>query len=93
MNYRYRCKITSSGTVPGYLGEDERKNESVIVPCLKSDLSLDEQISIFGKYTKSAFKIHLRGTWYDISEIEFEGMRRNIFGLRHHKNSTVVIVS
>ena len=93
MIYNHRCKISFSKKVPGYLGDDEVKTESKVLPCGKSYLSHDEQISLFGKYTNTAFKVHFQGTWENISEIEFEGVRRNLFDSKHHKNSTVVVVS
>ena len=91
--YNHRCKITFSKKVPGYLGEDEVKTETKVLPCGKSLLSESEQLSIFGKYTKTAFKLHLQGVWDEISEIEYEDARRNLFDLKHHRKSTVVIVS
>lgn len=93
MNYKHRCKITFSKKVPGYLGEEEVKTETKVLACAKSYLSESEQLSFFGKYTKAAFKLHLQGMWEGISEIEYEGVRRNLFDLKHHRNSTVVIVS
>lgn len=93
MNYNHRCEVTFSEKVPGYLGEDEIKTKTKILPCGKSALSNDEQISMFGKYTNTAFKIHLQGHLENISSIEFEDVRRTIFDVKRHKHSTVVIVS
>lgn len=93
MPYNQRCKITTKTTKPGYLGDDEIISKTKIVPCDKSGLSSDEQVSIFGKYTKAAFKLHLQGIYDSIDTIEFEGARRNLFDLKHHRNSTVVIIS
>lgn len=93
MNYNLRCKITFSKKVLGYLGEDEIETEPKILPCGKSALSNTEQISMFGKYTNTAFKLHLQGHWENISDIEFEGVRRNLFAIKHPRNSTVVVVS
>lgn len=93
MNYNHRCKITTKTKKPGYLGDDEVVSETRIVPCGKSDLSAEEQVNVFGKYTNSAFKLHLQGIYKKIDTIEYEGARRNLFNLRHHRNSTVVIVS
>ncbi|MDT2737956.1 hypothetical protein P7H00_12630 [Enterococcus pseudoavium] len=93
MNYSKRCKITINTTQPGYLGEDEVISETKIVPCSQSLLSASDQVNIFGKYTKSAFELHLQGNYDQIDEIEYEGVRRSIFDVRFHRNSTVVIVS
>lgn len=93
VNYNHRCKVTFSEKVPGYLGEDEIKTEQKTLPCGKSALTNDEQISMFGKYTNTAIKIHLQGHWENINDIEFEGVRRNLFTIKHHRNSTVVVVS
>lgn len=93
MNYNHRCKFTFSKKVPGYLGEDEIKTKTKVLPCGKSALTSDEQFSMFGKYTNTAFKIHLQGHWENISDIEFEGVRRNLFTIKHPRNSTVVVVS
>lgn len=93
MNYNHRCKITTVKHVTGYLGDDKVVSDVLLKPCAKSDLSSSEQIDLFGKYTKSAFKLHLQGTVKQIDEIEFEDVKRNIFDVRYHRNSTVVIVS
>ncbi|MDN2639314.1 hypothetical protein OEZ17_17575 [Enterococcus avium] len=93
MNYKHRCKITFSKKVPGYLGEEEVKTETKVLVCGRSYLSESEQISMFGKYTNTAIKIHLQGHWENINDIEFEGGRRNLFTIKHHRNSTVVVVS
>ena len=93
MNYNHRCKFTLPKKVPGYLGEDEIKTKTKVLPCGKSALTSDEQISMFGKYTNTAFKIHLQGHWENISDIEFEGVKRNLFTIKHPRNSTVVVVS
>ncbi|MGM0174094.1 hypothetical protein [Enterococcus sp. DIV0800] len=93
MNYNHRCKITTKVTQLGYLGEDEVISKTVIVPCSKSDLSASEQVNVFGKYTKSAFKLHMQGIYSKIDSIEYEGVRRNLFDLKQHRNSTVVVIS
>ncbi|EPH98183.1 hypothetical protein D920_01741 [Enterococcus faecalis 13-SD-W-01] len=93
MNYNKRCTFTFTEKVPGYLGEDEVKSETKTVPCGKSSLSASEQIDLFGKYERKAFKLHLQGIWENISEIEFGGLKRNIFDQNFHRNSTVVIVT
>lgn len=93
MNYNNRCTFTFTEKVPGYLGEDEVKSETKTVPCGKSSLSASEQMNFFGKYNKAAFKLHLQGRLKGVAEIEFEGLKRNIFDLKYHRNSTVVIVS
>lgn len=93
MNYSHRCKIATVKNVPGYLGEDTIVSDTSTKPCAKSDLSSSEQIDLFGKYTKSAFKLHFQGNIKQIDEIEFEGVKRNIFDVRYHRNSTVVIIS
>lgn len=93
MNYNSRCTVFFSKKVPGYLGEDEVETETKIIPCGKSFLSDSEQMNFFGKYNKAAFKLHLQGRLKGVAEIEFEGLKRNIFDLKYHRNSTVVIVS
>lgn len=93
MNYSYRCTLITSKKVPGYLGEDELVDETMVVPCSKSALSVSEQINLFGKYTKTAFKLHLQGVWENIRELEFDGVRRNLFDVKQYRYSTVVIVS
>lgn len=93
MNYNNRCTVFFSKKVPGYLGEDEVETETKILLCGKSFLSDSEQINLFGKYERKAFKLHLRGIWRNISGIEFDGSKRNIFDLKYHRNSTVVIIS
>ncbi|EGP5432014.1 hypothetical protein CUN19_03890 [Enterococcus faecium] len=93
MNYNNRCTVFFSKKVPGYLGEDEVETEIKIMPYGKSFLSDSEQMNLFGKYNKKAFKVHLQGTIEGIAEIEFEGLKRNIFDQKFHRNSTVVIVS
>ena len=85
--------VTFSKKTPGYLGEDEIETETKILPCGKSLLSYNEHISLFGKYMNTAFKLHLQGHWENVSEIEFKGVKRNLFDLKHHRNSTVVVVS
>lgn len=93
LNYNRRCKVSLSEKIPGYLGEDEVVTHEKLIPCCKTDLSYSEQIALFGKYNSVAYKLHLRGSWENISEIEYEGIKRNIFTIKRHKNSTVVIVS
>lgn len=92
MNYNQRCKITIKSTKPGYLGDDEIVSEVKTVPCAKSVISSSEQVTTLGAYSKSAFKLHLRGSYKSIDEIEFLGIKRNIFDLKYHRNSTVVVV-
>ena len=93
MNYNERVKLTVEKTVPGYLGDDVIEKESVIVPCSKASLSSNEQMGIFGKYNQNAFKLHLQGIHKVFSILEYEGVERNMYSVKWHRNSTVVIVT
>lgn len=93
MRYNSRCTITTKEKESGYLGEDEVLHHTRLVACYQSNLSSEEQIDLFGKYAKTAFKLHLQGIVKDIDQIEFEGVRRNIFDIHYHRNSTVVVIA
>lgn len=92
MIYNERCNITTKTAKPGFLGDDEEVSNAKTVPCAKTSISASEQVDALGAYSKSAFKLHLRGIHEKIDEIEFQGSKRNIFDLKYHRNSTVVIV-
>lgn len=93
MNYNKRIKITIFKKAPGYLDDEIVSKESKVIPCSVSNLSSDEQISIFGKYNHEAFKVYLKGIWEEIDSIEYNAVERTIFSKRYHRNSTVVIVA
>lgn len=92
MIYNHRCKIVKNITTEGYLGEEVISKEVKTVPCSIHNISFDEQIAFFGKYNKNALKVHLQGYFF-FDEINIDGISKNIFDVKFHRNSTVVILT
>lgn len=62
------------------------------VPCMRSNLTNNEQMGLYGKYELGSFKLHLQGVHKGFSHIEYEGGRRMIKGTKVFRNSTVIYV-
>lgn len=96
MNYNKRCTILFpgkpiedplEGTIPG-------KDKPVIYPCAKGSVSSNEQMGVFGGYNQDAFKLHIQGTIKKPFNIKFENdIKRQVYSVKYHRNSTVVIVT
>jgi hypothetical protein len=93
LNYNDRVKITFERKVPSYLGEDTLEEQELLLSCGKTGISSEEQIGIFGKYNKSAFKLYIQGIHRGFSKIEYEGVERSVYLTKWHRNSTVVILT
>jgi len=91
--YNQRCTVIIKGRTQGFLGEEKVETKRITLPCGVSSLSSDEQMSFFGKYSKTAMKIHLQGIHLDISQIIYQDRKKDCWQVRFHRNSTVVIIS
>lgn len=96
MNYNKRCTILFPGKpiddpLEGtILGKDEPK----VFPCSKGSVSSEEQMGVFGKYNQDAFKLHIQGTIKKPFNIKYENdVKRQVYSVKYHRNSTVVIVT
>ncbi|XJS09849.1 hypothetical protein ACF3NG_06795 [Aerococcaceae bacterium WGS1372] len=76
----------------GFLGEEVVREEKVTVPCLRTPLSHNEQMGLFGSYNLKAFKLHLDGQFDNFTNIIYRGHKRIVRELIHYNHSTVVIV-
>lgn len=92
MEYTDRVILIKTESIPGMLGDDIIERKSKPIPCMRSALGHNEQMGIFGKYQKNSFKIHLQGIHKDIDAVVFDGEKRMISALRHHKHSTVIYI-
>lgn len=93
MNYNKRVTLLFEEKKEGYLGEEVVETVEKIYPCNRSLLTNNEQMGIFGKYSLSAFKLHIQGHHEGFSKVKYDGQIRSLNSLRYHKNSTVVIVN
>ncbi|PEH49307.1 hypothetical protein [Enterococcus faecium] len=92
MNYNKRVNLIKNVIAPGYLDDEIISQETEEIPCSISDVSLDEQLAVFGKYTNEAIKLHIQG--YRIFDaLEFDGVERSVYSIKRHRNSTVVIIT
>lgn len=92
MIYNKRVTLITHDKVDGFLGE-ETIEKKTIVPCHEGKLTLEQNQGIFGKLNLSAFKLHLQGYYDDVEDVIYEGRKRTVSGVIHHRNSTVVIVN
>lgn len=93
MNYNKRVTLYYEKKEEGFLGEEVVRTEEKVVPCSRSLLTNDEQMGIFGKYSKDAFKLHIQGHWNGFNKLSYGGIPRAVNSLHYHRNSTVVIVN
>lgn len=92
MIYSDRVVLILETTEKGFLDQRVVKKKSDPVPCMMSLLNTNEQMGMFGNYRTDRFKLHVQGFKTGFSEIEYQGQRRKISGLKHYRNSTVIYV-
>lgn len=92
MIYSDRVVLIVETTEKDFLDQRVVKKKSDSVPCMMSLLNTNEQMGMFGNYRTDRFKLHVQGFKTGFSEIEFQGRRRKISGIKHYRNSTVIYI-
>lgn len=92
MIYKDRVILYFEKEVDDFLDKRKIQEPSEPIPCMENTFTEAEQMGLFGKYDLNAFKLHLQGRHDGFSTIEYKGIKRQIKGKAHHKNSTVIYV-
>lgn len=92
MRFDDRVTLLIAVVEEGFLGEEIVREEKITVPCLRTPLSHNEQLGLFGSYNLKAFKLHLDGKYDGFSNVIYQGEKRLVTGLVQYDHSTVVII-
>lgn len=92
MIYNDRVCLIREQEEVDFLGKRLKRVSSAALPCMRSALSNNEQMGLFGKYDLNAFKLHLQGVHGNFDSILYHGEERRIKGKKYHRNSTVIYV-
>lgn len=92
MRFDDRVILLFEVTKDGLLDDEVIRETENEVPCVRTSLSHNEQIGLFGNYDLTAFKLHLDGNYDGFTNIIYRGVKRKVKTKIHHDHSTVVIV-